>query len=67
VQEELADHHSVAPEVALEAADNKWFTRIVVGAAIIDALGSLDLRYPKLSRAQRRELAAARERLLAEP
>jgi PPK2 family polyphosphate:nucleotide phosphotransferase len=48
-------------------ADNKWFTRIVVGAAIIDALGSLDLRYPKLSRAQRRELAAARERLLAEP
>ena len=48
-------------------ADNKWFTRIVVAAAIIEALGSLDLRYPKVSRTQRRELAAARGRLLAEP
>ena len=48
-------------------ADNKWFTRIVVAGAIIEALASLDLRYPKLSRTQRRELAAARERLLAEP
>jgi PPK2 family polyphosphate:nucleotide phosphotransferase len=47
-------------------ADNKWFTRIVVAGAIIEALASLDLRYPRLGKAQRRELAAARERLLAE-
>jgi len=26
-------------------ADNKWFTRVVVGAAIIDALDDLDLHY----------------------
>src|SRR4029077_11602634 len=26
-------------------ADNKWFTRVVVAAAVVDALESLDLRY----------------------
>jgi PPK2 family polyphosphate:nucleotide phosphotransferase len=41
-------------------ADNKWFTRIVVAAAIVDALASLDLRYPKVDRARLAELAAAR-------
>jgi PPK2 family polyphosphate:nucleotide phosphotransferase len=45
-------------------ADNKWFTRVVVAAAVIDALASLDLRYPKVSEAQRQELAVAREDLL---
>src|SRR5262249_18550356 len=29
-------------------ADNKWFTWVVVAAAIIDALASLKLRYPKV-------------------
>jgi PPK2 family polyphosphate:nucleotide phosphotransferase len=47
-------------------ADNKWFTRVVVAAAIIDALASLDLRYPEVSAAQRKELAAARRQLAAE-
>jgi PPK2 family polyphosphate:nucleotide phosphotransferase len=45
-------------------ADNKWFTRMVVGAAIIDALASLDLRYPELSPAKLKDLAAARRALL---
>src|SRR5947199_7334615 len=27
-------------------ADNKWFTRVVVSAAVIDKLASLDLQYP---------------------
>ena len=31
-------------------ADNKWFTRVVVAAAVIDALASLDLGYPKVRR-----------------
>jgi len=44
-------------------ADNKWFTRLVVGAAVVDALGSLDLRYPEVGPAQRREMAAARREL----
>jgi len=44
-------------------ADHKWFTRIVVAATVIDALASLDLKYPKVDKAQRRELAAARKLL----
>ncbi len=47
-------------------ADNKWFTRVVVAAAIIDALASLDLHYPKVGEAKLKELAAARKLLLAE-
>ena len=46
-------------------ADNKWFTRVVVSAAIIDALASLNLKYPRLSTTQRTELAADKEKLLA--
>jgi hypothetical protein len=41
-------------------ADNKWFTRVVVAAAIIDALGSLDLSFPRVSEDKKQELAAAR-------
>jgi PPK2 family polyphosphate:nucleotide phosphotransferase len=47
-------------------ADNKWYTRLVVAAAIIDALGSLGLHYPKVGREQLAELAAARKALEAE-
>ena len=46
-------------------ADNKWFTRVIVAAAVIDALESLNLRYPKVSAAKRKELAEARELLIA--
>jgi len=46
-------------------ADRKWFTRLVVAAAIIDTLDSLDLRYPEVSASRREELAAARRELLA--
>jgi PPK2 family polyphosphate:nucleotide phosphotransferase len=45
-------------------ADNKWFTRIVVAAAIVGALASLDLTYPKVGEQQLRELEAARKALL---
>ena len=44
-------------------ADNKWFTRIVVAAAIIDALGSLDLEFPKVDEQTMREMAKARAAL----
>ncbi len=46
-------------------ADNKWFTRVIVAAALIDALASLDLHYPKVGKEKRRELAAAKRALLA--
>jgi PPK2 family polyphosphate:nucleotide phosphotransferase len=45
-------------------ADNKWFTRTVVAAAVIDALGELDLAYPKVGKDQMKELEANREELL---
>lgn len=47
-------------------ADNKWYTRIVIAAAIIEALGSLDLHYPKVNAAMREELRLAREKLVGE-
>jgi PPK2 family polyphosphate:nucleotide phosphotransferase len=46
-------------------ADNKWFARVVVAASIIEALDGLNLSYPKVSKAQRKELAAAKRALLA--
>jgi PPK2 family polyphosphate:nucleotide phosphotransferase len=45
-------------------ADNKWFTRVVVGAAVIDALTSLDLAYPEVDQSKLKELAAAKKKLL---
>jgi PPK2 family polyphosphate:nucleotide phosphotransferase len=45
-------------------ADNKWFTRVVVAAAVISALDSLDLAYPEVGEAQQAELIAARQALL---
>jgi len=47
-------------------ADNKWFTRMVVAAAIVEALEKLDLEYPKIDAATKKELAAARAALLKE-
>jgi PPK2 family polyphosphate:nucleotide phosphotransferase len=44
-------------------ADNKWFTRLVVGAAIIDALAEMKLAYPEVGAAQRRRLDAAKRAL----
>jgi polyphosphate kinase 2 (PPK2 family) len=45
-------------------ADNKWFTRVIVAAGVIDTLASLKLQYPKVSAAKRRELGAVRKALL---
>jgi len=45
-------------------ADNKWFTRVVVGAAAIEALADLDLAYPKVDEGKVKELAAAKNKLL---
>ncbi len=45
-------------------ADNKWFTRLVVASAIIETLHGLDLAFPVLDKAKKKELKAARESLL---
>jgi len=44
-------------------ADNKWFTRLVVAAAIIDSLASLDLEYPEVGEEKLKELAEAKSLL----
>jgi PPK2 family polyphosphate:nucleotide phosphotransferase len=46
-------------------ADNKWFTRVVVAAAVIDALADLNLHYPEVSDEKLKELAAAKKALAA--
>jgi len=45
-------------------ADNKWFTRVMVAAAVIEGLSTLDLEYPKLDAIQLKELAATRAELV---
>ena len=47
-------------------ADNRWFTRLVVAAAVVEAVEKLDLAYPKVSPVQKKELAAARAELARE-
>jgi PPK2 family polyphosphate:nucleotide phosphotransferase len=45
-------------------ADNKWFTRLVVAAAVIETLASLDLAYPAVGKEKLKELDAARQTLM---
>ena len=44
-------------------ADNKWFTRLVVSCVLVDTLESLNLSYPKVDPAKRKELEAAKKLL----
>jgi len=44
-------------------ADHKWFARLVVAEATIDALESLDLSFPKIDAERRKELKDARAAL----
>jgi len=47
-------------------ADNKWFTRLAVGSAIIDALDQLNLAFPDVEKSKKKELEAVRASLLAQ-
>jgi PPK2 family polyphosphate:nucleotide phosphotransferase len=47
-------------------ADNRWFTRLVVAAAIVEKVEALDLAYPKVSAEQKKELAVLRAALQRE-
>ncbi len=46
-------------------ADNKWFTRLVISTVLVDTLESLDLEYPKVGAAERKELEGAKKILLS--
>ncbi|HNQ88706.1 MAG TPA: polyphosphate kinase 2 family protein [Verrucomicrobiota bacterium] len=58
--------HTATPEAPwyIVPADHKWFTRLVVAAAVIETLASLKLEYPTIDAAKRKELAAAKRALL---
>ena len=45
-------------------ADNKWFTHLVVAAAIVETLEDLNLSYPEVDAQKRKEVQAARKLLL---
>jgi len=47
-------------------ADNKWFTRLFVAAAIVSAVEELSLSFPKIDDKMKKELAAARAELARE-
>jgi len=47
-------------------ADNKWFTRLVVAQAVVDALKGMNLKYPKVNETERAALAQARQQLESE-
>jgi len=47
-------------------ADKKWFARLVVAGAVYETMRPLDLKFPAVDDAKRKDLAAAREALLGE-
>jgi PPK2 family polyphosphate:nucleotide phosphotransferase len=47
-------------------ADNKWFTQMIVASAIIEALDDLDLAFPDVDKAKKKELEGVRASLLAQ-
>jgi len=51
-----------APWVVVPA-DNKWFSRLLVAATVVDALSEMNLEYPKVSEEKLAELKAARKQL----
>jgi PPK2 family polyphosphate:nucleotide phosphotransferase len=47
-------------------ADNKWFSRLIVASAIIEALDELHLSFPDVDKAKKKELEAVRNSLMAQ-
>jgi PPK2 family polyphosphate:nucleotide phosphotransferase len=47
-------------------ADNKWFARLIVASAIVEALDGLDLTFPDVDKAKKKELEQIRDSLLAD-
>ena len=44
-------------------ADHKWFARVVIGSAILNALEGLDLRFPRADKASLQEFKQVRQAL----
>ena len=62
---EEAIRHTATPQAPwyVVPADHKWFTRVVVASAVIDALEELDLAYPKVDATKREELKLVKTEL----
>src|ERR1700716_98737 len=67
VYQDIVRHTStaVAPWYVVPA-DHKWFARVVIGSAIVSALETLDLKFPKADKASLEEFKKVRKALLAE-
>jgi PPK2 family polyphosphate:nucleotide phosphotransferase len=65
--EEMLEHTSTehAPWYVVPA-DNKWFTRLAVAAIVWQRMADLDLQFPIVSEAKKRELLEVRRLLMAE-
>ena len=65
--EEMLEHTSTkhAPWYVIPA-DNKWFTRLAVASILCQKMADLDLRFPAMTEAKKKELQEARRLLLAE-
>ncbi len=65
--EEMIQHTATkhAPWYVIPA-DNKWFTRLAVASAIIETLNGLNLAFPDVEEAKKKELQAVRASLLSE-
>ena len=67
VYQDIVRHTStaVAPWYVVPA-DHKWFARVVIGSAIVSALETLDLQFPRADKASLQEFKQVREALLEE-
>ena len=45
-------------------ADNKWYSRLVVAAAVVETLDSLQLEFPEVDKAKKKELEQVRKLLV---
>ena len=65
--EDMIQHTATphAPWVVVPA-DDKPLARLIVAAAVVDAMQDMKLAFPKVSEAQKAELAAARKALESE-
>jgi PPK2 family polyphosphate:nucleotide phosphotransferase len=67
VYQDIVRHTStpIAPWYVVPA-DHKWFARVVIGSAIVSALETLNLHFPRADKASLREFKRVREALLQE-
>jgi PPK2 family polyphosphate:nucleotide phosphotransferase len=60
--------HTSIPEAPwyVVPADDKWFCRMIIGAALVKTLEDLRPHYPRVDKAMRRQMKQARKALLGE-